>query len=145
MKNTQHKANNCHINPVLYDFYLRLKKLLGATIVHRRKRKSNNCIEIVFCKDIINSLTHRLNTLKDAENCGFWVICRPQTKRGHSVYKGRQVFQLYLSPVHPKKRRESLRLVEMVEEVTFEPIDLRIIGFERLARPFCRRRWEERL
>ena len=124
MKNTHHKAHNCHINPVLYDFYLRLKELLGATIVHRRKRKSNNCIEVVFTDDLYRHLNSRLNTLKEAESCGFWVICRLQTKRGHSVYHGRQVFQLYLSPVHPKKRLESLHLVEIAEEVTFEPIVL---------------------
>ena len=98
---------NCKIHPVLYNYYLRLHAELGAEIVHRRKRTSNTCIEIIFyCEDLAVFLVGHLNTLKEAEKCGYFVICRPQTKKGHTVYKGRRVFQLFLSPVHPKKRRE---------------------------------------
>ena len=67
MKNMKPKANNCHINPVLYAFYLRLKDTLGAEIVHRRKRKSNKCIEVIFYDEIYKYLKGRLNTLKEAE------------------------------------------------------------------------------
>ena len=129
------KANNCHINPVLYAFYLRLKDTLGAEIVHRRKRKSNDCIEVVFYDEMHKYIQGRLNTLKEAEKWGYWVICRPQTKRGHEVYHSRRVFQLYLSPVHPKKRREAAYLIEMTEEVTFKPISARHIS-QRLHRSF---------
>ena len=131
------KANNCHINPVLYAFYLRLKDTLGAEIVHRRKRKSNTCIEVVFYNELYKYLKGRLNTLKEAEECGYWVICRVQTKRGYEVYHGRQVFQLYLSPVHPKKRREAAHLIEMTEEITFKPIFARHIS-QRLHRSSVR-------
>ena len=127
------KANNCHINPVLYAFYLRLKDTLGAEIVHRRKRKSNTCIEVIFYDEIYKYLKGRLNTLKEAEECGYWVICRLQSKRGHEVYHSHRVFQLYLSPVHPKKRREAAHLIEMTEEVTFKPISARPIN-QRLHR-----------
>ena len=131
------KANNCHINPVLYAFYLRLKNTLGAEIVHRRKRKSNTCIEVIFYDEIYKYLKGRLNTLKEAEECGYWVICRLQSKRGHEVYHSHQVFQLYLSPVHPKKRREAAHLIEMTEEVTFQPISARHIS-QRLHRSSVR-------
>ena len=100
------KALNCKIHPVLYKAYLQLHAELGAEIVHRRKRTSNTCIEIIFYhEDLAVLLIGHINTLKEAEKCGFFVICRPQTKKGHTFYKGRRVFQLFLSPVHPKKRR----------------------------------------
>lgn len=101
-------AKNCKIHPVLYKYFLRLKDTLGAEIVHRRKRSSSMCIEIIFRSAFINGFEHHVNTLKEAEECGFWVICRKQTKRGHTSYKDHQVYQLFLSPVHPHKRRESV-------------------------------------
>ena len=109
-------AGNCKIHPVLYDFYLVLRNRLGASLVHRRKRTSAMCVEVVFYCDGINVLTGRLNTLKDAEKCGFWKICRPQTSRKHLFYDGRRVYQLFLSPVHPKKRREMLKVVTPLSE-----------------------------
>lgn len=109
-------AKNCKIHPALYDFYLVLRKRLGASLVHRRKRDSSMCVEVVFYCEGISVLTGRLNTLKDAEKCGFWKICRPQTKRKHLFYDGRRVYQLFLSPVHPKKRREMLKVVTPLSE-----------------------------
>ena len=103
---------NNNIHPILYKFFLILRNKLGAEIVHRRKRRSNMCIEIIFLSDLIQQPPlGRLNTLREAEECGYWVICRPQTKRGHTTYKGNKVFQLFLTPVHPKKRRESIRFI----------------------------------
>ena len=100
-------ALNCKIHPVLYKVYLRLHNTLGAEIVHRRKRTSNMCIEIVFhCGFLEEFLGSTINTLREAETSGFRVICRRQTKPGHTIYKGLTVYQLFLSPVHPKKRRE---------------------------------------
>ena len=99
-------APNCKIHPVLYAFYLRLHDTMDAEIVHRRKRTSNMCIELIFYCSDIPVMTGRLNTRKDAEKCGFWVICRPQTKQNNMFYAEHRVYQLYLSPVHPKKRRE---------------------------------------
>ena len=99
-------ALNCKIHPVLYAFFLRLKDLLSAEIVHRRKRTSSMCIELIFYTDQSLIMTGRLNTLREAEKWGFWVICRPQTKTDHMFYKEHRVYQLFLSPVHPKKRRE---------------------------------------
>lgn len=83
-----------------------LRHEMGAEMVHRRRRKSAMCIEVIFYVDYIMTVTGRLNTLKEAERCGFWIMCRPQTKKGHTIYKGHQVFQLFLTPVHPKKQRE---------------------------------------
>jgi len=108
------KALNCNIHPVLYKVFLMLRDTLGAEIVHRRKRKSDMCIEIIFGDNsllFITSLSKHINTLPEAEKWGFWVICRPQTSPKHRIYKGHRVYLLYLSPVHPKKRRESLTTI----------------------------------
>ena len=132
-RQTQRKTNNCKIDPVLYDFFLYLRRTVEVAIVHRRKRKSSTCIEIVFLSTAIKRYTCRLNTLKEAEQCGFWVISRAQRGK-HAFYHGHQVFQLYLSPVHPKKRREqaaslgalhdnaALAPSVSLSDVTFEPI-----------------------
>ena len=96
---------NCNIHPVLYNYFLTLKATLGAEIVHRRKRTSKTAIEVIFHNDGLGVPVGHLNTLPEAEKWGFWIICRPQNKSGHTVYKGHRVYQLYLSPVHPKKRR----------------------------------------
>ena len=100
------EAKNCKIHPVLYHFFLRLKDTLGAEIVHRRTRKSSMAIEIIFWNEELALFKGRVNTLKEAEQSGFWIICRPQTNPKHMFYKGHRVFQLFLSPVHPFKRRE---------------------------------------
>ena len=109
---------NCKIDPILYDFFLTLKQTLGAEIVHRRKRISQTCIEIIFNNDLLPAPSGRLNSLRDAERCGFWIICRKQTKHGHTIYKGRRVFQLLLSPVHPKKRREKVMRITARKNAT---------------------------
>lgn len=95
---------NCKIHPILYNYYLCLKKTLGAEIVHRRKRTSSTSIEVIFHCDELVVPTGRLNTLPEAERWGYWIICRLQTKKGKTVYKDHPVYQLYLSPVHPKKK-----------------------------------------
>ena len=105
-KISKSKAINCKIHPVLYNFYLRLKDTLGADIVHRRKRASATCIEIIFYSNFFVTISKRMNTLKEAEACGFWVICRAQAKPNKMYYKEHRVHQLFLSPVHPKKRRD---------------------------------------
>lgn len=97
---------NCNIHPVLYKFYLQLKETLGAEMVHRRKRTSDMCIEVIYHNDGFVVPIGRLNTLPEAEAWGFWIICRPQTKVQHMYYKEHRVYQLFLSPVHPKKHRE---------------------------------------
>jgi len=115
---------NSKINPVLYKIYLRLRRTLGAEIVHRRRRSSSTCLEIIFRNDFFEYLNTRINTLKEAEACGYWVMCRPQSKRGKEVWHGKRVYQLFLSPVHPKKRNEAKFLaVPTVEEVSFVPIE----------------------
>ena len=120
---------NNNINPILYAFYRKMRQAVGARIVHRRSRKSKNCIEIILTNNLLESVTCRLNTLKEAEACGYWVICRRQNKRGHSVWRGKAVFQLFLSPVHPKKQAEARKAIEiaaqqqnLAQQVSFEPI-----------------------
>ena len=131
MKTKRTKPTTCKIDSILYNFYLRLKDTLGAEIVHRRRRKSATCIEIIFHNDLYQYVKGRLNTLPEAESWGFWVMCRPQTRRNHGSWHGRAVFQLFLTPVHPKKRNEArYQAAQTSEEVTFEPI---------LARPCAHR------
>ena len=102
---------NCNIHPVLYNFYLRLKDVLGAEMVHRRKRTSAKSIEVIYYCDEMLVTTGRLNTLPEAEKWGYWIICRPQTKKRYMFHKNHRVYQLYLSPVHPKKRREIMPVI----------------------------------
>jgi hypothetical protein len=98
---------NCHIHPVLYRYYLIIHDTMGAEIVHRRTRSSDMAIEIIFYNDgIVRIPVGRLNSLPEAERCCFWIMCRPQTSPKRAYYHGKQVFQLFLTPVHPKKRRE---------------------------------------
>ncbi len=127
----QKNPRNSHIDPALYNIFLRLKDTLGAKIVHRRRRSSSTCIEIIFCNALTKYLVGRINTLPEAEKCGFWIMCRPQTKRGHDFYHGWMVFQLFLTPVHPKKRREQQpqtisndiqQSQTIAADVSFEPI-----------------------
>ena len=102
---------NNNIHPVLYHYYLRLQDTLGAEMVHRRKRTSTTCIDVIFYCDQMQIFTGRVNTLPEAEACGWWVICRPQTQPGRTIYNHHKVFQLFLSPVHPKKRRETKHVI----------------------------------
>lgn len=109
---------NCKIHPLLYHYYVQLHETLSVEMVHRRKRENTMCIEIIFGCEEFMVVTGRLNSLPEAEKCGYWVICRPQTKRGHTLYKGHRVFQLFLSPVHPKKRRETQRTITPLSSVS---------------------------
>ena len=116
---------NNNINPHLYNAYLHLKDTLNAKMVHRRKRKTANSIEIVFLCDAINTLSGHINTLKEAEACGFWIVCRRQTGKKHALYHGLPVFQLFLTPVHPKKALENkIQAAQQAEEITFQPISM---------------------
>ena len=137
---------NSHINPILYKIYLPLHKKLGAKIVHRRHRKSSDYIEIVFLSPTVDSLEGHLNTLKQAEKAGFWVICRAQRGK-HAIYRGRQVFQLFLSPVHPKKQRDQAsslgashdNAASSPSDISFDPIPLRRLqSFARRRQAFSR-------
>ena len=108
---------NCKIHPILYKYFLILKKKLGAQIVHRRKRTSSTSIEIYFLNTLIKDISGRFNTLKEAEFCGFWIICRKQTSPKHAIYKDHQVYQLFLTPVHPKKQHEINQTIEPLIDI----------------------------
>ena len=134
MKNKPNTHNPGKINPVLYAYYRCLKDKLGAEIVHRRRRKSSTCIEIVFHCELFKCLSCHLNTLPEAERCGYWLMCRPQTSRKHKTWHGHLVCQLFLSPVHPKKQREQqalavsssltmpVNIAFIPQDLTFEPV-----------------------
>ena len=86
----------------MYHFYLRLRDSYKAEMVHRRKRRSNTCIEIIFYAEQFKVISGRLNTLREAEECGYWIISRPKS---NTFYDNHLVHLLFLTPVHPKKRR----------------------------------------
>jgi len=109
---------NCKIHPILYHFFLRLKDTLEAEMVHRRRRTSDKSVEIIYKNHLNAALTGRLNTLREAEEWGFWVVCRLQTKNHAPVfYHGRAVYQLFLTPVHPKKRREQQPVIRSLTAI----------------------------
>ena len=91
-------------------------------MVHRSQRKSTMCIEVIFYTDNFMIVIGRLNTLKDAEKCGFWIMCRPQTKKGHTICKGHPVFQLFLTPVHPKKQRERNTTITSLDQPAIQAL-----------------------
>ena len=122
------KALNCKIHPVLYNFFLHLKDRLGAELVHRRKRASSTCVEIIFWCEEIAVISGHLNTQKEAEKCGFWVICRPQNNPKHMFYKGHRVFLLYMTPVHPKRCRETQHVVTPLNSAVSAENTLASIG-----------------
>ncbi len=114
---TSSPGNN-KINPILYHFYLRLRAKLGARIVHRRNRRSNNAIEIILTAPLFKLISGRLNTLPEANQWNYWIMMRPQRGK-HALYRNYPVFQLFLTPVHPRKKHEA-RIA--AENVSFEPI-----------------------
>lgn len=105
---------NCNIHPILYNFYLRIHDTVGAEMVHRRKRRSKTCTEIIFHCDKFLVKTGRLNTLPEAEKCGFWVVCR---LKPNTFYHDHQVYELFLTPVHPKKRREMIKTITPLHQI----------------------------
>ena len=99
---------NCKIDPILYNIYLRLHDTHAAEMVHRRQRRSKTSIEIIYYCDERFIIIGRINTLPEAEKWGFWVVCR---LKPHTFYHGHQVYSLFLTPVHPKKRREMIQTI----------------------------------
>ena len=59
--------------------------------------------------------------LPDAEKSGYWLMVRPRIgKKG--LYHGYQVYQLFLTPVHPKKRNEAKHILPAVD-ASFLPVE----------------------
>lgn len=77
-------------------------------VVRRHRQKSDKCVDVIFTNDAVTILKGHINSLPDAEACGFWVMLKPRKgKIDKILYKGKLVHSLYLSPVHHKKRRET--------------------------------------
>lgn len=111
---------NLKTDKILYDWICHLRQSIGICLVPRRGRRKTNYVEFIITATPINAITGRLNTLREAEECGFWVVARAQ-KGKRATYHNQQVFQLFLTPVHPKKRREAM-LRTTAPEVDFVPI-----------------------
>lgn len=86
----------------------------------RRHRGSANgkYVEFIFHSPLIEKVTGRQNTLKEAEACGYWAMVRKQTSPKRQYYKGHQVFQMFLTPVHPKKKYVDKVLAAVALEFT---------------------------
>ncbi len=72
----------------------------------RRHRGAKNgmYVEFISHSPFVDMISGRQNMLKEAEACGYWVMVRKQTSPKRRYYKDHQVFQMFLTPVHPKKK-----------------------------------------
>ena len=94
---------NVKTNPILYRWIKALKEELGIQLVPRREKRQRDYVEFIFSNLLTAQLSGRLNTLSNAEACGYWVIVRRRTTGKRNFYHDHPVYQLYLSPVHHVK------------------------------------------
>jgi len=92
-------------NEILNEWVGILRRHYDIELVRRhRTARSGTYVEFIYKSNLVNDLTGRQNMLKDAEACGYWVMIRKQPSAKKGFYKGHQVYQLFLTPVHPKKK-----------------------------------------
>ena len=96
---------NCKMNPILYKWVCILRKQVGIQLVPRREKRRPDVVDLIFTNDFIADLSGHLNSYKDAEQCGYFVILKRLRSAKRGIYHDRRVYQLFLSPVHPKNRR----------------------------------------
>ena len=92
------------MSPVLRRYISELQKNIPFTVIPRRNKRSLNCVEIVLEDGLIEDISGKLNSKPEAERCGFWFMIRPLTRGRKQAYHHKQVYQLYLSPVHHVKK-----------------------------------------
>ena len=111
---------NLKIDKTLYQWIRILRNKYQIQLVPRRGKRRANYVEFIIHSKLVKYISGRQNMLPDAEKSGFWVMIRPRTGKNR-YYHDHQVYQLFLTPVHPKKRNEAKHLVPAVD-VSFEPI-----------------------
>ena len=111
---------NLKMDPFLRNCIYAMRKYVGITVLPRRHPRSPNCVEVILSNEAITYLSGRLISLPEAEKHGYWLMIRPLTRGRKRFYHGHPVFQLFLTPVHPKKKHAIRPLVEAA--ALFEPI-----------------------
>ena len=91
-------------NTILHEWIKVLRYYLTITTINRHSKTNRNYVEFICDSPIFEQLSGRLNDLRDAESCGYWIMVRPQKSAKKAVYQDHQVYQLFLTPVHPHKK-----------------------------------------
>ena len=95
-------------NKILQEWIKILKENFQIEIIRRHRNATNGkYIEFISHSPLVKWVSGRQNMLKEAESCGYWVMIRKQTSPKKSYYKNHEVYQLFLTPVHPKKKFEN--------------------------------------
>lgn len=111
---------NCKMNPILYKWVCILREEIGIQLVPRREKRRPDVVDLILTHDFIYDISGHLNTYQDAEQCGYFVIIKKLRSAKRGTYHGKRVYQLFLSPIHPKKRREMNSTSE--QTITISPL-----------------------
>ena len=108
-------------NEILDEWVKVFRENFDIELVRRHRGSANGMyVEFISRSPLIQWVSGRQNMLKDAEACGYWVMVRLQKSPKRQYYKGRQVFQMFLTPVHPKKKFEDKILATVA--LAFSPL-----------------------
>lgn len=92
-------------NEILDHWVNVFRKNFNIELVRRHRDASNGMyVEFISRSPLIEWVSGRQNMLKEAEACGYWVMVRRQPSLKKRYYKDHQVYQMFLTPVHPKKK-----------------------------------------
>lgn len=92
-------------NEILDEWVKVFRENFDVELVRRHRNAANGMyVEFISHSPLVKWVSGRQNMLKEAEACGYWVMVRKQTSPKRRYYKGHQVFQMFLTPVHPKKK-----------------------------------------
>lgn len=92
-------------NEILDEWVKLLKENYEIEPVRRHRSAANGMyVEFISRSPLMQFVKGHQNTLKEAEACGYWVMVRKQLSAKKRFYKNHQVYQLFLTPVHPKKK-----------------------------------------
>jgi len=111
-------------NEILDEWVKVFRENFDIELVRRHRNAANGMyVEFISRSPLVKWLSGRQNMLKEAEACGYWVMVRKQTSPKRRYYKGNQVFQMFLTPVHHKKKYVDKVLAAVAMELT--PVERR--------------------
>ena len=92
-------------NEILDEWVKVFRSHFDIELVRRHRNAANGMyVEFISRSPLIQWVSGRQNMLKEAEACGYWVMVRKQTSPKRRYYKEHQVYQMFLTPVHHKKK-----------------------------------------
>ena len=92
-------------NAILNEWVKIFRNYFEIELVRRLRSSANGkYVEFISNSRLITMVKGRQNTLKEAEACGYWVMVRKQPSKKKQFFKNHQVYQLFLTPVHQKKK-----------------------------------------